>query len=123
VKTTVTLKEHSSRKKITQVTINLNSLSYLAKSTPQTAQTENSRLKESPTQQVVRLAKYRSNFHSSKHTILVAVFLSSVVVGGGCVEKEGKRERRKPNLHRSPCPPSLGNHHPKIVTNYLFSMS
>jgi len=129
-KTTVTLKEHSSGKKITQVTINLNSLSYLANQRHKPHQTENSQLKESPTQQVVRLLiKYRSNFPSSKHTILVAAFLATKGVGGGrrvwssCVGKEGKRERRKPNLlvHSSPCSPSLGNHHPTIVTNYLFS--
>jgi len=126
-KTTVTLKEHSSRKKITQVTINLNSLSYLANQPHKPYQTENSRLKESPTQQVVRLLiKYRSNFPSSKHTILVAAFLATKVVGCRrlCGEEKGeKRERKKPNLHSSPCPPSLGNHHPTIVTYYLFSMS
>ena len=60
--------------------------------------TENSRRKESPTQQVVRLAKYRSNFPTSKHTILVAASslpLSSLqweVVRG---KNAGKRERRQ----------------------------
>jgi len=49
--------------------------------------TENSSRKESPTQQVVRLAKYRSNFPSSKHAILVAIVLSSV--GGGWWWEEG----------------------------------
>jgi len=61
--------------------------------------TENSRRKESPTQQVVRLAKYRSNFPSSNHTILVAAsslpFFLSSVGGRGGEKKEGKRERRQ----------------------------
>ena len=50
--------------------------------------TENARLKKSPTQQVVRLAKYRSNFSSLKHTILIAVVLSPV--GGRSWGGEGR---------------------------------
>ena len=96
---------------------------------------ENSRHKESSTQQVVRLAKYRSNFPSSNHTILVAT--SSSLLSSLPWEVVGKEERKasektKPNLQRSPCLPSLGNRYPcrtakpskaKIVTNSLFSNS
>ena len=111
-KTTVTLKEHSSRKKITPVTINLNSLSYLTNQPHKLHQTENSRLKESPTQQVVRPAiKYRSNFPSFKHTILVATFLAPKVVGcrrlGLCVVGGGggrMRSVRDENLTYTAAP-------------------
>jgi len=96
VKTTVTLREHSSRKKITQVTINLNSLAISQNQTHKPHKTENSRLKESPTQQVVRLAKYRSNFPSSKHTILVAVGLASE--GGRWWWSSSWRRRRKESI-------------------------
>jgi len=56
-------------KKSTQVTMNSSSLSYFAKPTQQTTQKpENSYRKESPTWQVVRLTRYRSNFPSLNHS-------------------------------------------------------
>jgi len=53
---------------------------------------ENSRHKESSTQQVVRLAKYRSNFPSSNHTILVAT--SSSLLSSLPWEVVAKEERK-----------------------------
>jgi len=64
---TVTFKKPQVEKKTTQFTINSSSPIYFAKPIRQTAQkTENSRSKESPTSQVVRLTRYRPNFPSLK---------------------------------------------------------
>ena len=118
--------------KTAQITINSNSLSYVAKPLRQT--TQDQKIPVTKKVQPSRLSdqlKYRSNFRSSNYTILVAVsssLLSSYFRPlGGKSRKAG--EKTKPDLHRSPCPPSRGNSHPcrtakppkaKIVTNYHF---
>jgi len=64
--TTVAFRKPQVEEKTTQVTINSSSLNHIAKPIQQTAQNrENPRRKESLTLQVVRLARYRSNFSSS----------------------------------------------------------
>ena len=83
-KTTVTFKKPQVEKKATQVKINSSSLNYLEKPTQQTAQKiENSRHKESPTLQVVRPTRYRSNLPSSNpsqnsSSVVLCSFLTMV---------------------------------------------
>ena len=119
-KTTVTFKKPQVEKKTTQVTINSNSLNYFTKPTQQTAQkTENSRHKESPTSQVVRLTRYRSNFPSSNHSqsgssvvLCPSLTIITALRCGGREGEESEREAQEPNLQRRSYPPSLGNRHP-----------
>jgi len=96
----VTFNEHTSRKRNLTSHDQSQFTKLSRQNQPHKAhQTENSRLKESPTQQVVRLLiKYRSNFPSAKHTILVAAFLATKVVVCGRPLWERKGSVREENL-------------------------
>jgi len=91
---------------------------------------------ESPTLQVVRLTRYRSNFPPSNHSqngssVVLCSFLT-MVTAVFVEREESARKIKEPNLHRAPCLSSLGNSHPcrnatslqaKIMTSWLFSLS